>query len=220
MDINAPMGSARLAEVTAWVVETGPRDVVDLGCGHGVMAIELAKALGPHAHVTGIDVDGDVVRAARERAAAAGVADRCTIKEADVAGHHGTHDASICVGSTHAFGGIRGALDRMIDLTRPGGVAVVGDGVWATKPDAWCRDTFGDLPTRNDLISMAGQLGWEIEDVDGSTLQEWDDFEAAWTDGVEGVGTQQAIDVASQRREEYRHYRGVLGFAWLLLRRP
>jgi cyclopropane fatty-acyl-phospholipid synthase-like methyltransferase len=220
VDVNAPMGPARLASVVGWVAESGPADAVDLGCGRGALAVALAVALGPGARVVGIDVDAEAVAAARDRAVAAGVADRCTFERADAADLAVPSDATTCVAASHAFGGLVPALGRVLDLTRPGGVAVLADGIWATRPDEWCRSTFGDLPTRDDLVEAAEQIGWALEDVDGSSLEEWDDFETAWSAGVEAVGTAAAHEFAASRREEYQRYRGVLGFAWVMLRRP
>jgi cyclopropane fatty-acyl-phospholipid synthase-like methyltransferase len=220
LDVNAPMGPDRLASVVGWIAESAPVDVVDLGCGRGALAVALAEALGPGSRVVGVDVDAEAVAAARDRAAAAGVADRCTFERADAADLAAAHDAVTCVAASHALGGLIPALGRLLDLTRPGGVAVLGDGIWATRPDEWCRTTFGDLPTRDDLVEAAEQIGWILEDVDGSTLAEWDDFEAAWSAGVEAVGTPAARDFAASRRQEYQRYRGVLGFAWVMLRRP
>lgn len=220
VDVNAPMGADRVAEIAAWIAADDPGVVLDLGCGRGALAVAVAGASGPATQVTGIDIDPEAIAAGRERAAAEGVEDRCTFVEGDAAAETGPADATVCIASSHIFGGAQRTLDRMLDLTRPGGMAVLGDGVWATTPDSWCRETFGDLPTRDDLVAMAAQIGWDVEDVDGSTVQEWDDFESGWTAGVEAVGTAEARSFAAQRRDEYAHYRGVLGFAWLLLRRP
>ncbi len=54
----------------------GGKTVIDFGCGTGEQAVEIAsRGAG---HVIGIDIRPSVLEAARLRAAAAGVADRCT----------------------------------------------------------------------------------------------------------------------------------------------
>lgn len=49
----------------------GPRPgerVLDVGCGTGALAAELARLVGPSGEVTGLDVSGPMLAAARERA--------------------------------------------------------------------------------------------------------------------------------------------------------
>jgi SAM-dependent methyltransferase len=55
------------------------RRIVELGCGTGALSIDLVKA-GARAAL-GVDISGDVVRAAEEHAREAGVADRATFVE-------------------------------------------------------------------------------------------------------------------------------------------
>ncbi len=61
-------------------LETGAR-VADIGCGHGHSAIIMAKAF-PNSKFWGFDVHAPSIAAARENAAAAGVADRITFEVA------------------------------------------------------------------------------------------------------------------------------------------
>jgi hypothetical protein len=63
-----------------------------------------------------------------------------------------------------------------------------------------------------------GCAGWTVERAEKSTLDEWDDFERGWVEGAWRVGSPEARAFAAEREDEYqRHYRGVLGFAWLFL---
>ena len=48
--------------------------VLDLGSGAGHVALLAARLVGPEGHVVGIERDPQAVASARERAAAAGVA--------------------------------------------------------------------------------------------------------------------------------------------------
>jgi SAM-dependent methyltransferase len=48
--------------------------VCDIGCGSGAQTIALSEAVGPSGHVVGFDISRPLVARARERAAAAGVA--------------------------------------------------------------------------------------------------------------------------------------------------
>jgi len=75
--------------VSAWLpaldgvtakLESGAR-VADVGCGHGASTVLMAEAY-PSSRFTGFDFHGPSIDAARERAAAAGVADRVSFTQA------------------------------------------------------------------------------------------------------------------------------------------
>ena len=61
---------------------TGARQVVDLGCGSGVLAVAAARAL-PAAIISALDVTASAVRSTTATAAANGVADRVLARQAD-----------------------------------------------------------------------------------------------------------------------------------------
>ncbi len=225
VEVNAPLGDARRAGLVAWLADRQPARTVDLGCGHGALLIDLALA-SDTGHGHGVDIDPAAIAVARERAAAAHVEDRTTwtVGEATAwsprtAGTTDPCDAVITVGVGHVFGGAPGLLSHLRRLLPDGGAAVVGIGVWTRRPDRWCRDTFGALLRPDDLVDLAEMEGWTVEDIELSTVEEWDAFEAAWNAGVEAVGSPEAAEFVEQRRLDYARYRGVLGMAWLQLTR-
>ena len=65
-----PTSSALLASAG---VPSGGR-VLDLGCGGGHVSLELARMVGRHGSVVGIDLDAEIIDLARADASAAGVA--------------------------------------------------------------------------------------------------------------------------------------------------
>ena len=68
---------AKLAHIAKKLVLSPGQEVLDIGCGWGGMAIHLAKQHG--VRVTGITLSEEQAALARERVAAAGVADKVTI---------------------------------------------------------------------------------------------------------------------------------------------
>ncbi|MFD0858009.1 methyltransferase domain-containing protein [Roseovarius aquimarinus] len=75
----SPGGPEEVSRVLEGLDLAGKR-VLDIGCGSGAITLSLARDHGA-AHVTGIDVEDDVVEAARARIAAAGAEDAVTIEK-------------------------------------------------------------------------------------------------------------------------------------------
>jgi cyclopropane-fatty-acyl-phospholipid synthase len=76
--------------------------VVEIGSGWGGFAIHLAKATG--ARVTGINVSPEQIKISRERAQAAGVADRVEFRELDYRNVEGQFDRVVSVGMMEHVG--------------------------------------------------------------------------------------------------------------------
>ena len=98
--------------------------VLDLTCGPGLYAIALAQH---GCSVTGVDFSPASIAYARDRAAAAGVGDRCTFFESDVrtfTPEAGTYDAALFIyGQLAVFprSDAIALLDLMATALRPGG---------------------------------------------------------------------------------------------------
>jgi cyclopropane-fatty-acyl-phospholipid synthase len=96
--------------------------VLDVGCGWGAFAIHAAREHG--VHVTGITLSEPQASLARERAAAAGVADKVDIRVMDyreIAGE--TFDAIASIGMVEHVGSVN--IDeyaaKLASLLKPGG---------------------------------------------------------------------------------------------------
>jgi SAM-dependent methyltransferase len=211
---NAPLGAPRAAALVARVLEVEPATVVDFGCGRGAFLLDVLVA-GADVCGFGIDTDEPALTAARRAAVERGAADHVTFLASDAgawiagAAVDVDVDVAISVGATHAFGGLAPTLGAL-----PGRRIVVGDAFFARAPDEWCGETFGELPQGTDAVrEIVRPTGLRVADLGVSTLEEWDEFEANWRAGVDA-------DFARQRKREYEaHYRGVLGFVWLVLDR-
>ena len=215
---NAPLGSARAAELADELVARWVTRVVDLGCGRGELA-RLITCRSEMATVVGVENDPYWVGRARESTSAAGLGDRVTIELADASAWAGDVDAAVAVGVSHAFGGFYPMLTWLATWLGED-LVLIGEGVWESDPGDWCRETFGDVPRGLDGIEeVAASAGWSVEHSELSTLPEWDEFEHGWIAGVRSVGSAEARSFADQREAGYQRYRGVLGFAWLRLRR-
>ena len=57
---------------------------LDAGCGVGLQALLLAEAVGPHGHVTGLDISAELLTHAEQNARRAGMSERVSFREGDV----------------------------------------------------------------------------------------------------------------------------------------
>ncbi len=103
-------------------LERGAR-VADVGCGHGASTIIMAQAF-PNSEFYGFDYHDSSIEQARERAAAAGIADRITFEVASAKDFPGSDYDLVCV------------FDCLHDMGDPVGAArhihetIADDGTW------------------------------------------------------------------------------------------
>ncbi|MGH3877579.1 MAG: SAM-dependent methyltransferase [Actinophytocola sp.] len=197
--------------------------IVDLGCGWGELLLRAAARGGTG---TGVDTDADALNRGRRAAAERGLP--VEFVEQPAATWRGTADRALCVGSSHAFGGTREMLSRLAEIV-PHGQVLVGDGCWPAPPTPAAHAIFGDdvLPLA-DLAAASRDAGWQVLHLDTAGQREWDDFESRHRAGqrewlLANPDDPHATEVrerhAAREHEYLTAYRGVLGFAYLVLAR-
>ena len=227
--ICAPVSEPRLRRLVGTLDLPAGGTVLDLGCGEGAW---LLAALETHAGTRGIGLDlalpPDIEAEAGER----GLADRVRWVQADASNwSDGSHDAVLCVGASHAFGGLEATLQAVRTHLRPGGQVVLGDGIWERGPSQLAQDalqaTPDDLPDLAALVRRVVDAGFEVVAGHVSTLEEWDDYEWSWTGSLARWALGQAaaspdraeaLAAARSHRDAWLHgYRQELGFVTLVL---
>ncbi len=230
--IAAPVSPATARRLLARLDPPVVGHVVDLGCGAGAWLLELLQA---RSDLSAVGVDTALHPEREARAGAVGVADRLSWAEADAASWAGdgpgAHDAVLCVGASHAFGGLDGTLDAIRHHLRPGARALLGDAIWEQPPSAAAQELLGarpeDFPTLTQLVATAHRHGFEVGYAHVSSAEEWDDYEWSWTgslvawaldDARTTEEREQALGTArAHRREWIEGYRGELGFVTAVL---
>ncbi|GAA5215531.1 hypothetical protein GCM10023323_64930 [Streptomyces thinghirensis] len=136
-------------------------------------------------------------------------------------------DLVLCVGATHAFGGLLATLAAARRHLAPGGRVLVGDGFWEGEPSAEAIEMLGDLTDLPTTLEQVVADGWTPVGGHVSTRGELDDYEWCWTgslaswalDHPTDPDSARALEAATTHRDGWlRVYRDALGFLCLVLR--
>jgi cyclopropane fatty-acyl-phospholipid synthase-like methyltransferase len=234
-----PLSEARAESLVAFLAESEPATVYDVGCGWAELLLRVLAA-SPSSRGRGADLDVVAIERGRSEAERRGLASRVELVAADARELAGPADGVLCVGSSQIWGppvedaqplDYAAALAALSALVPQGGRVVYGEGVWsrpptpaAVAPLAGRDDEFVALPELLELVAAAGFLPVQVHEA---TVDEWDVFESGYAArfahwlAEHGPEHPEADEVraraARQRAAYFDGYRGVLGMAYLCL---
>jgi len=147
--------------------------ILDVGCGDGVLAVELA---GSTAHVTGVDASPEMIAAARRRAERHGREVSLELGKAEkLPFATDMFDMVIAVTVLCFVEDTAGALREMIRVLKPGGRLIVGElgrysswafarrmKAWLGSP-VWRRARFRSAAELGSLAASAGLVGLSVK---------------------------------------------------------
>jgi SAM-dependent methyltransferase len=227
--IASPLDDASVQRLLDMALPRGDERLLDLGCAEGEW---LARAVDarPGVQGVGVDLDAESIATGRRR-----FGDRVQLHTGDANDFSSPDpfDLVLCVGSTHAFGGLLPTLEAAGRHLSPGGSILVGEGFWQCEPDPATVEIFcggGGYPYYDlaTTVDQAVAAGWTPVYGHVSTAQELDDYEWCWTgtlsrwalDHPGHPDSAAALARATTHRDEWlKSYRGAFGFVTLLLRR-
>ena len=227
--IAAPLGAARVAQLLSRLQPPKGGRALDLGCGWGEWLLTLLQL---QRDIAGVGVDLHLPPETASSTARYCLTDRVRWEQADVAGwSDGPFDVVICVGASHAFGGLDNTLRVLRQHLAPGGQVVLGDAIWEVPPSLAAQQALdadpGDFPDLPGLLAQIRDHDFEPTFGHVSTVEEWDDYEWSWTGSLTAWALreapteqdrQRALEVARQHRDGWiGGYRGQLGFVTIVL---
>lgn len=230
---GSPLSVAKMERVYDLLDLPARPRVLDVGCGKGEVLLRMVERFD--ARVVGVD-PSPVLELARDAAAErAPHADATWIGTgvADAGLEPASFDLTVCMGATHAFGGLDETLAALRDLTRPGGMVLVGEGFWEREPPQEYLDALGFGPdeTLHDHagnVAAAEAAGLRALFAVVASRDEWDEFEWLYRYAMEthrrehGLTPEQERELDARRRfldAQLRWGRGTLGFGLYLLGR-
>ena len=231
-EINNPLSPEALDWIIAKCDPPEGSRVLDLGCGKGEFLLRLVE--GRAVEAVGIDSSEPSITFARARARdrrLRGTLRFCCENARSTNAAGGGYCVSVCLGATHALGGLGPTLRRLREWTLPGGWLVVGEGYWKRPPSKEYLDLLeasqDELLEDSGNIRMAEGMGLELVDRRLSSTEEWDAFEGAYLEGVESYAKESPDDPDVQamigrirrwNRGYVRWGRETLGFGVYLFR--
>ncbi len=159
--------------------------VLDIGCGWGGMAIEIAKQTG--AKVKGITLSENQFETASKRAQEEGLYEKITFKLQDYRDENETYDRIVSVGMFEHVGikYFKEYLKKTYDLLKDSGVFLlhtIGQRGVPTATSPWIRKYIfpgGYIPSLSDIINETEKLNINITDIEilrlhyAHTLTHW-----------------------------------------------
>jgi ubiquinone/menaquinone biosynthesis C-methylase UbiE len=149
------------------VVGVGPGDVVlDVGCGRGAILIPAAARVGSGGSVVGVDLSPEMVRLARQRADADGVAARIEVMDAENLDlPDGLFSVVLCGFGIFFLPDPEGAVAGFRRVLAPGGR--LGVSTWGVEDERWSweDELFADLVVERRAVRRPFDQAGDLESL-------------------------------------------------------
>jgi ubiquinone/menaquinone biosynthesis C-methylase UbiE len=144
----------------------------------------------------------------------------------------GEFDLGICIGSTHALGGLEPTLKTMKRLIKKDGYILIGEGYWKQTPSKEYLEALGgaeesELKSHAENILFAEELGFIPLWSYVANEDDWDDYEWLYSSSIENYCHENPDDldkaamlerIRKWRRTYLSWGRDTLGFGLYLFR--
>ena len=217
-------------------VSPKPQDkIIDIGAGKCELLIRLVEDYQISA--TAIELYDGSVEEAKRRASSripAGSIEYI-VEDANVAVERceqGQYDIGICIGSTHALGGLESTIQTLKRLVKKNGYILIGEGYWKQTPSAEYLEALGgadesECKSHADTVKAGEDLGliplWSYV----ANEDDWDDYEWLYSSSIENYCLENPDDpdfeamlerIRTWRQTYLKWGRDTLGFGLYLYR--
>ncbi|WP_147532889.1 SAM-dependent methyltransferase [Bacillus marasmi] len=188
-----PINETKLMKMIELVSLKPSHHVIDVGAGKCELLIRLVEKYSISAKAIELYV-GAITEAksqAKQRVSAESIDFICAdAKEAVLQCPHEEYDLGICIGSTHALGGLKSTLDMMQRLVKKGGYIFVGEGYWKQKPSSEYLAALGgadesELTSHAKNVMLGEEIGLIPQWSYVANEDDWDEYEWLYSLSVE-----------------------------------
>lgn len=231
-----PISEAKVTKMIKMVSPKPKSKVIDIGAGKCELLIRLVENYEITA--TAIELYDGFIEKAKKQASERipeGSIDfvmedaKTAVERCDQEGF----DLGICIGSTHALGGLEKTLQTLVGLVKKNGYILIGEGYWKQSPSADYLEALGgaeesELKSHAENVKVAEGLGliplWSYV----ANEDDWDDYEWLYSSSVENYCHENPDDpdfeAMLQRIRSWRHTylnwgRDTMGFGLYLFRK-
>lgn len=187
IDLMSPVSGETLAQVLSRI-PTGGR-LLDMGCGKAALARTLLRS-DPQASAVCIEKNPVLAAQAEALAEREGTSGRLQMIVAD--GREWKvkerFDAIALLGATHAIGSFQEVLAYAGANLKPGGIVLLGEGVWAERPHpeylAFLGATEDEMMSEAALVQEVEKAGFDLRYRHLSSAAEWDAYETPYFESL------------------------------------
>lgn len=232
---NNPINEAKIMKMIDMVLLKSEDKVIDIGAGKCELLIRLVEKYNISG--TAIELYGGAIEEAKKNAGGRipEGSIEFIIDDANVAiekFEQDEFDLGICIGATHALGGLDTTLKKMKRLVNKSGYILIGEGYWKQRPSHDYLQALGgakeaDLKYHDENVRVAEELGlvplWSYV----ANEDDWDEYEWLYSSSIENYCHENPNDpdrvamlerIRAWRRTYLQWGRDTLGFGLYLFR--